>query len=196
MLRLLFLLSSFFYGSFAFSQSDSTDLKALFDDDEISTAKTVVKINPTALLASDLPVTIERLFLKHFTVEFGAGIILDMPSYELSLEMTLPRPSLGRGFSLWLNPRLYLSGKTPEGYYIGLLYRHRNFSSGIIYNDYAFNNGMQLSLLGKGRVMVDMMYGVGFRFFDSTFFDLTGINNPLHRIRFIFPGAVKIGYKF
>lgn len=187
---LIFIFSSI---STAFSQTDQNELDAIFDDGNISTAKNIVKLNPPALLAGDLPLLYERKLSDALMLEVGVGYLLNIKSYELTLPMDqLGREPRGSGFSIWLNPKLFLTGDAPEGYYMGLFYRRRQYSSGLVYSDFCLNNGFQVNL--DGRYMLDFMYGSGIRFVDDPD-QQTGFYQGME-VKLIFPVAVKFGYLF
>ncbi|HEY8400302.1 MAG TPA: hypothetical protein VIK89_03515 [Cytophagaceae bacterium] len=193
MKKLLLIATSLFLSYSIYAQTDDDDLKAMFDDGNISTSKNVLKINSLAWPAGDLPIHYERVLLEVLSVEVGVGYILDMETIEIQIPYEDRVGSKGNGYSLWVNPRLFLTGNAPEGYYMGMLYRRRAYSFEYTYNDYVIINGIQ-SPFAKGRFMVDFMYGFGLRFVDSGLYQSS--LPSFNKMRMVFPTSVKLGYKF
>lgn len=192
-MKLIFCLFSLFLSlNIAFGQTKEDDLQAMFDDGNISTSKNLVKVNPTAFIAGDLPIFYERVISDVVGVEIGIGYLIDMKSYEFTLAMEEFGPERkGSGYSIWLNPRIYFGGEAPEGYYLGLLYRRRSFSSGFLQNDFSMNNGFQFGI--KDRLLVDIMYGLGLRFIEDPAYSTGSYELD---VDIVLPFGIKLGYLF
>lgn len=191
MKRVAIFLYFLLFSDFLHSQTDSSEFKAMFDDGNISNAKNIMKINPTAFVVGDIPVHYERVIFNTLTMEVGLGYLRNVETFELFIPYE-SQPAKGTGLSVYVNPRVFLGRKAPEGYYLGLLYRRRKFSCGQVHNDLAVNNGIQFALK---RVVFEIMYGWGFRIIDYPKSN-SGQYHALEKIKLIFPASIKIGYKF
>lgn len=171
--------------------NDPQDNSNYFDDDGISNARTIVKINVLAIANGDLPLHYERIFGKSFGVEVGLGLLLPYYYPELPRLFTNEGTvdNLGFGHSLWIHPKYYVQGQAPTLNYYGLQFRRRNYSQNdrsIVYKDIVFTYGFQVDL--SGRLMLDLSLGLGFQSIKESLLGDSADSTDL-----VFPIGVKIG---
>jgi len=179
-----------------FAQTNGSSENSYFlDDGGISNSKNLLKVNVLSIVNGDLPFYYERVLSKSFSVEIGAGILLpyylpELPRLITNNENEIVDPA--GGYSLWIQPKYYIQGKSPELRYFGLQFRKRNYNlkNGVIITyDLSFITGTQL-IFAK-RMALDLSIGLGIHSTNKNETDIFRFNNYL-----TIPVAIKLGYLF
>ncbi|WMJ75512.1 hypothetical protein RCC89_20455 [Cytophagaceae bacterium ABcell3] len=187
----------FFAAPVAYAQEDSEDVSALFDDGGFSNSKNVIKFNILSVYVGDIAFFYERAFGDKFSIEIGGGPLMNYYNPEFfGLYAGMDAPEIvdpSGGYSIWVNPRIYFHG-APLNLYTGIQYRRRHYfqtsANDIIFNDIAYNAGVQLDIWG--RVILDYNVGVGVRLFEpENQFSARSLGS-----HFILPITLKLGYLF
>ncbi len=179
-----------------------------FDDNNISTAKNLVKFNLTGTLAGDYGLSYERVVsdLLSFEVGFslwqGRGVVfrpaLDYP-YEAPDGMSTP--------SFFFQTRFYYTFlglvDAPSGLYNAFMYRRRQmdysdlpnaYYDNIVTNEILFHTGYQW--LSGGKFAIDTYTGIGIALLDYTLKN-PGSSNPVGvSNEFILNLGIKFAYRF
>lgn len=147
------------------AQKSENILNYLQDDVLESTHS--LKFNFASIIAGDFSISYEKILSRSFTVEGGLGILL--PYYTPSLsELTgyqyqiIQNPE-GR-FSFVLQPKIYLGEGAPDGNFIALKLRIRNYKQDsliINFTDILFRLGTQY-IFGR-RYLFEVSTGTGIR---------------------------------
>ena len=140
-----------------------------------------IKLNPTALIAGDVPISYERKVSDYFTVEGGVGLT----TFNLTEDLIRGYSARPDGetvskvsYSALLNAKIFPEGNAfQDGYYIAFNLNHRNYAQnfelampGAI--DSTFNETFQWSDLGftlgyqsrpSERMILDWFIGAGIR---------------------------------
>lgn len=206
----MFFLFIIFYSNQSFSQTNSVD--KYFDDGGISEARNTVKFNFASLIVGDLSLSYEREIVPAFHIEAGFGLLLNYYTVELPYRFSeggvnsdIVNPM--SGYSFFVFPKMHfnlissyarsthlLYSIGVDTYYIGLMYRARNYNlennHHTEFNDYIFVFGLQNELWG--HFVIDISYGLGVRKSIST---LEPLSRP-DEISVVFPIHLKLGYLF
>ncbi|MEY4904437.1 MAG: hypothetical protein RLZZ292_2252 [Bacteroidota bacterium] len=178
--------------------SKKRDISYYFEDGGIANPYNVIKFNPILLYTGDAPLYYERRLARFASIEVGAGVQLPYwkpDLYDLLSGQKEDFPAPTSGYSLYVNPRIYLAGNGVQGAYIGGSYRQRNFTvtpdDHAIFTDYAITYGSQ-SVVWK-HFSVDWSLGIGSRSYKQVH---QGTSSPWYDSRTIYPFHLKIGYVF
>ena len=194
---LLFLLSALciLISSSGIAQSPISEY---LDDGEFYEKKNILKVNASSLIIGNLPILYERAVSPFISVEAGAGIILPWYVNELSQlfihEPIITKPTGGYSFSGEL--RFFPFTEAPEEFYMGLLYRHRDYKQDdqrIIFTDIVMNTGRQVPV---GEVlMLEYGWGIGFRFIAAPDI-VTEAMDEFDSFQLVISVNLKLGFKF
>lgn len=191
----LLLLGLLFCSGGAFAQEDG-DISQYLDDDRITNATRLLMVNPGALLAGDLPVTFEQLFLKRLGVEVGAGVILPFYIWELwSLRDAFPNGAVQKpGYSLYFSPKYYLTKRAPEHHFFGAMFRRRQYNfegaEPVIVKDYTINYGLNRFIRDRYILGFNTGFGIG------TYGERSLNGTPFDGFRFVTIYLIKFGLVF
>lgn len=194
-----FIITSFPLSSYCQTDSSSAfNEKYFFDDNGLSNAKNIFKLNIASAIIGDLSLQYERKLSRRIGIEASVGALLPyyFPENDVLLLKGEPIVNPGLGYSYRLFPKYYLMADAPEGQYNGFLWRRRFYhldgGNRMTFTDLTFQSGYQFSL--SDRLLLDVNLGIGFRFRRYKSFSDPDQDNIDHSL--VMPLSLSIGYKF
>ncbi|MBI9053412.1 MAG: DUF3575 domain-containing protein [Bacteroidales bacterium] len=172
------------------AQNDSININSFYFDDGIVNDKNLIKFNALSAINCDFNITYERILGNVIGIEVGIGLLLPYHVFEFSGDITneiVESENLKLGYSLWVNPRYYVTREAPELSYFGILYRKRNYGKSVIFTDVGVNFGYQF-IVGT-RMIIDSNIGIGLRKIQDASPEI--IDDEWAGV---IPFAIKIGY--
>lgn len=192
MIKTLFSLLSLFF--IAILSSSAQDLSGIFEGSEKDyfSSKNLIKINFIPLFQGELPITYERCFGDYFSIETGVGIQLPyiIPDYTMFMEeyTDFRKPDLS--FHYWFAPKVFLTGGAPEGFFIGLQLRRKNYhlwAGDVNFTDLTVTSGVMF--FNSDHFLTEVNIGYGMRMTDDMVNEILDLNATMAL-------AVKIAYVF
>jgi hypothetical protein len=174
-------------------QADKESNAYYLDDNHLSSAKNVIKIDGMALVHGELPFIFERVLARVFSAEAGLGILLPYYIHDFLPLIVHSAPGFSNnqfGHSLWLKAKLYRD-RAPDLDYLDFTFRQRNFSNAEL-TDISLGWGRQV-IVGK-RLTFDFGIGVGIRL-QRSWGGETAFNSD-NSFAPIVPLQIKMGYLF
>ena len=180
-----------------FSQVNNKDsLSNYLDDNGISTAKNIVKVNLLSIVNGDLPVYYENILSGSITYELGAGILL--PYYVPELPEIFSKDdkevtNVKSGYSLRFDVRFYYFSIAPEGIFgfVNVRRKHFYIRNDNPFNFTAFSMGMGIQQFISKRIMIDFTIGRGIQIIKHL-----NLSKDSKYTEYLTPLTLKIGYLF
>jgi hypothetical protein len=174
-------------GLFSFSQ----DISKYLNDGIGSGGNNILKIAIDPLNGS-LPLIWEHSFGWKFSIEAGAGPVLNSLQNRFYPDEPLPVKQNGVGFTVWVRPKFYLR-TYPERFYVSIYPRLTIMDHTLFWDVAWFNIGYQRTLWN--RLVIAGEFGAGFRFYKNSD-GMDPYGEPDNRVHFILPVLIQFGYLF
>lgn len=187
------------------SQSDKDSIDYYFDDNNISNARVLIKLDIAGALAGDYGARIEYKLNNAIGVEAGlsywTGELLLKNAVDYPLTPSSKQASLSYHFQTRFYYTFFGDFKAPFNIYSALYYRYRSVDydgAGLSLDKVNSHEALLATgyqwLLGK-RLAGDINFSAGIAFFDKEYISGSQDNGPFISSQFLYNIGIKIAYR-